>query len=350
MDQRARWPETGPAPNLTETDWAGLLQTGNSRWVGSGLLNLGHTSFLNAVLQCLSHTPPTLKYPHRCRESSFCPLCALRRLAATPHPASPELFVQHLKYFGRDFRRRQTSDPFEFLSAVLSKTSDRKFIEGVFGSQVRSLFTCNQCHGQEVTLSKVLHFSLELNTDTVQNMVGNYFQERECERKCQHCEVQSGMSVKSSLGKAPLILVLHLQRYPTHTDRITSRVAYEERLTIPVSGCAEHTYELYAVLLHSGATATSGHSSAFVLTGSANWYRMNDTETDKVEATEVLSHHHAYILFYKLMPAVTPNYRIMQGKTLLIDPSRLSPGPANYGELEAGCMQASFSRLSEVYK
>lgn len=349
MAQTVRRAEAGPAANLSEADWLALLQNGSTRWVGSGLLNFGHTSFLNAVLQCLSHTPPTLNYPHRCRESGFCPLCALRRLASSPHPASPEAFVQHLKYFGRDFRRHQTSDPFQFLSAVLAKTSDRKFIDGVFGSQIRSLYVCGQCGAQAVEMSRALHFSLELGAETVQDAVEGHFREQESLKKCVNCAAQSALRVKPAISKAPLVLVLHLQRYPPNTEKVRTSITYEERLSLQVSGSAAVIYELYAVLLHTGAEAASGHSSAFVLTGSTSWYRMNDTDTDKVEAAEVLSHENAYILFYKLAPAPVLSVRILQGRTLLVDPNRFSPGHVTYGEIEAAGLGASFSRLSDVY-
>jgi len=349
MDQTVRWAETGPAVNLTEADWMALLQNGSTRWVGSGLLNFGHTSFLNAVLQCLSHTPPTLKYPHRCRESGFCPLCALRRLASSPHPASPEAFVQHLKYFGRDFRRRQTSDPFQFLTAVIAKTADRKFIEGVFGSQLRSLYVCCNCGAQEVERSRALHFSLELRADTVQRALEDHFQERDSLKKCQHCRAQPILQVKSAVSKAPLVLVLHLQRYPPHRDTVPTRIAYEEHLNLPVNGCPTQAYDLYSVLLHTGAEANSGHSSAYVLTGSASWYRMDDTDTDKVEVAQVLSHEHAYVLFYKQAAVPVLPMRILQGRTLLIDPNRFSPGQGTYGEIEAAGLKAAFGRLSDVY-
>ena len=59
-------------------------------------------------------------------------------------------------------------------------------------------------------------------------------------------------------------------------------------------------YDLYAVANHRGATTHSGHYFAYVLNHEEKqWYKMNDSVTEKIENERDLCGPLAYMLFYR---------------------------------------------------
>ncbi|KAH0716689.1 hypothetical protein KY285_012720 [Solanum tuberosum] len=59
----------------------------------------------------------------------------------------------------------------------------------------------------------------------------------------------------------------------------------------------EMKYDLYAVIVHSGPSSSSGHYYSFIRCAPNEWYKFNDEKVDYVQEDLVLAEH-AYIMLY----------------------------------------------------
>jgi hypothetical protein len=79
----------------------------------------------------------------------------------------------------------------------------------------------------------------------------------------------------------------------SHTSDAASAASSSSSKSLP------HMYRLYAVLLHHGSSARSGHYTAVVKASNGVWMDANDEMMSKSSAKHALHHYHdAYILFY----------------------------------------------------
>ncbi|KAM0963928.1 hypothetical protein ACFX13_023283 [Malus domestica] len=135
--------------------------------VSAGLANLGSTCFMNAILQCFTHTVPLLEGLHSsnhsipcdCGSEGFCILCALRdhidlSITSSGRVVSPWKLVDNLNHISSYFQRYQQEDAHEFLQCFLDKlerssldcmkkdesssVQDKNLVERVFGGRLLS--------------------------------------------------------------------------------------------------------------------------------------------------------------------------------------------------------------------
>jgi ubiquitin carboxyl-terminal hydrolase 36/42 len=96
------------------------------RKVGAGLANLGNTCFMNAVMQCLTYTPPLAAFCLANEHKAFKPNTAgfsaiyemgehiNRALASPGRTISPNAFVKNLRVLSKTFRKGRQEDAHEF--------------------------------------------------------------------------------------------------------------------------------------------------------------------------------------------------------------------------------------------
>ncbi|MCO5581569.1 hypothetical protein L7F22_035457 [Adiantum nelumboides] len=115
---------------------------------------------------------------------------------------------------------------------------------------------------------------------------------------CLNCKQAVSISKQLSFSKPPQVLVVQLKRYKASEFfplKVERDIKYEASLDLtPFAKQAfvgtpgqesEWTYTLYAILVHSGWSTSSGHYYCFVQTSPGVWHCMNDSLE-------------AYILFY----------------------------------------------------
>ncbi|KQK00848.1 ubiquitin carboxyl-terminal hydrolase 21 isoform X2 [Brachypodium distachyon] len=307
--------------------------------VGAGLRNMGNTCFLNATLQCITHTVPLFKklrstdHPTPCSydEDGFCSFCALKEhieesIRRSGSVLMPARFKDNLRKLSSDFRPGQQEDAHEFLRCLLdnlhkctldpkskgkpSSFDEESIVKRVFGGQLKSQLTCRECGHCSETSEPFLDLSLEI--DQVDDLVAalesftkvEEIGDAENKLTCESCNVQVCKGKRLLLDKTPDVIAFQLKRFTTldHSiEKIDKHVAYPSELDLkpfhsnPVSE-EELKYDLYGVVEHSGLP-NYGHYVCAIRSSPSTWHLMNDSQVDSITETSAL-HQEAYILFY----------------------------------------------------
>ncbi|KAI5074420.1 hypothetical protein GOP47_0010381 [Adiantum capillus-veneris] len=306
----------------------------------SGLTNLGNTCFMNSVLQCLTYTAPfanrILDSQHRlsCKVEEFCTMCAIENhvkvvLAASGRTVSPAFLARNLDQISRSFVPGQQQDAHEFLLFLLegmqehcktegscqSQRPETSLVSDIFMGQMKSQVKCKSCSHCSDSVEPFLGLNLEIeDCNSIKEALSNFLAVEDLQEEekvsCSHCKQAVSRSKQLSFSKSPQVLVVQLKRYkaseffPTKIER---DIKYETSLDLTPfvsqegAGAliqeSDWNYNLYAVLVHSGWSTSSGHYYCFVQTSPGMWHCMNDSLVSRVSERTVL-HQEAYILFY----------------------------------------------------
>ena len=145
-----------------------------------GLLNIGNTCFLNAVLQCLSYTPPLTDFlmdkPHQGKcQNPHCTLCMMgahvNRAFSTTTPFKPSTIVNNLKKIAKHLKIGRQEDAHEFLRFLVEglhrscsnkKNATSSKIYDIFQGKLQSQIKCLSCKTPSNTIDPWLDISLEI--------------------------------------------------------------------------------------------------------------------------------------------------------------------------------------------
>nr|DAD24048.1 TPA_asm: hypothetical protein HUJ06_025511 [Nelumbo nucifera] len=318
-----------------------LSSYGEVSMMGAGLENLGNTCFLNAILQCFTHTVPLVQGLRSCNHATpcergskeFCVLCALRdhvelSLASSGRIISPSKLVDNLSYLSSSFRRFEQEDAHEFLQCLLDRldsccldptlqnqnlsSQEVTFVKQIFGGRLKSQLRCCNCSHRSDTFEPLIDLSLEIDdVDTLPNALQSFtkvenIEDPETRFTCENCKQKVSVEKQLTLDQAPLVAAFHLKRFKndgSYVEKIDKHVEYPLELDLhPYTGCDQKNnvnlkYELYAVVVHIGFTPWSGHYYCFIRSSPHTWHRLDDSKVMRVTQEFVLAQE-AYILFY----------------------------------------------------
>ncbi|XP_008796260.2 ubiquitin carboxyl-terminal hydrolase 21-like [Phoenix dactylifera] len=333
-------PQTESDPGNMERSWLSPPPSNyQPRLVGAALWNLGNTCFLNAVLQCLTHTVPLIQKLRSVDHSStccggngdFCSFCALREhinlsIVKSGNVISPRRIADNMSKISSCFQLGNQGDAHEFLHALLdslhgccldpilkdhpSSLEKDSLVKQVFGGRLRSQLRCCDCGHCSDTFEPLLDLSLEIgDVDTLTDALVSFtkvekLDDPEAKFTCEGCKAQVLVEKQLKLDQAPEIVALQLKRFKSigfFATKIEKFVEYPLELDLnPFLSCPEDgaqlKYDLYAVLVHDGSPY-SGHYYCFVRSSPTAWFQMNDSEVARVSETHVLKES-AFILFY----------------------------------------------------
>ncbi|KAL5668944.1 hypothetical protein ACJX0J_021165, partial [Zea mays] len=307
--------------------------------VGAGLSNMGNTCFLNATLQCITHTVPLFlklrstdhSTPCSYNKDGFCSFCALKEhvdesIQRSGSVIAPAKFRDNLRKLSSDFWPGQQEDAHEFLRCLLdnlhkctldpmskgkgSSFDEESIVNEIFGGQLKSHLSCCECGHSSETFEPFLDLSLEIDqvdhlVDALQSFTKvEQIGDSENKLTCESCNAQVSKNKQLTLHRAPDVIAFHLKRFTTldnSVEKIDKHVVYPLEVDLKPFHSNPDTvgglkYDLYGVVEHSGLP-NYGHYTCTIRSSPSTWYFMNDSKVDSCTDSSALNQE-AYILFY----------------------------------------------------
>lgn len=203
------------------------------------------------------------------------------------------------------------------------RLDETTFIHRIFGGYMRSQVRCTTCGYKSNTYDPFLDLSLEISRKSCTSLATAFklFTRKETldsenRWKCSGCEKRVCATKHLTIFRPPLSLCIQLKRFsfggsisgfggfggPLGGKKISKPIEFPAHMKLPLSDGRTCAYSLSGIVVHVGASASSGHYTAYVkkpgINGGDKWFYMDDSSVHDVTEREVLRQRDVYILLY----------------------------------------------------
>jgi ubiquitin C-terminal hydrolase len=286
-----------------------------------GLVNLGNTCYMNAVLQCLVRVKPLVEAVKRYSGGSASGILgAFSSLAADLHSSQyavdpgrfRKVFLSQ-RSVAEVFDDHQQHDAHEFMLFLvdqLDSASGESLMKNVLNGETQTSFTCGACGRVSNVKEKLCYLCLGIPRERVVKIDDclNLYQREEHLSKenamdCAKCKKGQPTVKVTKILCFGRILIISFQRFErdkygrlikNETGIQYSGVLNAERWTVNQRG----EYRLMGVVFHSGSLEFGHYTAVARESDGDEWWSFNDGYVEQIEPQMALRSN-AYLLFYE---------------------------------------------------
>ncbi|GMI78456.1 ubiquitin-specific protease 16 [Hibiscus trionum] len=335
-----------------------------------GLLNCGNSCYANAVLQCLTFTPPLTAYflhglhSKACAKKEWCFMCEIENLVLKAKdgrtPLSPIGILSQLQNMGSQLSNGKEEDAHEFLryavdamqsvclkeAGVVSSSyleEESTLIGLTFGGYLRSKIKCMKCQGKSERHERMMDLTVEIDGDigTLEEALRRFTRteilDGENKYQCSRCKSYEKAKKKLTILEAPNVLTIALKRFQFGKfGKLNKAIRFPEILNLApyMSRTSDNSpiYKLYGVVVHLDImnAAFSGHYLCYVKNAQNKWFKIDDNTVTSTELERVLTKG-AYMLLYARCSPRAP--RLMRNRNKVVPPRVNSKNPLKSSSL-----------------
>ncbi|XVF64882.1 hypothetical protein PTKIN_Ptkin09bG0202500 [Pterospermum kingtungense] len=325
-----------------------------------GLVNCGNSCYANAVLQCLTFTPPLTAYflqghhSKACAKKEWCFTCEFENLILKAKdgksPLSPMGILSQLQNIGSQLANGKEEDAHEFLRYAIDamqsdclreagvdlsgcSDEDTTLIGLTFGGYLRSKIKCMKCQGKSERHERMMDLTVEIEGDigtleeALRRFTGTEILDGENKYQCCRCKSYEKAKKKLTILEAPNVLTIALKRFQSGKfGKLNKAIRFPEILNLApyMDGTSDKSpiYRLYGVVVHLDImnAAFSGHYVCYVKNAQNKWFKIDDNTVTSTELERVLTKG-AYMLLYARCSPRAP--RLLKSRNKAI-PSRVN--------------------------
>ncbi|XP_022773089.1 LOW QUALITY PROTEIN: ubiquitin carboxyl-terminal hydrolase 17-like [Durio zibethinus] len=302
-----------------------------------GLVNCLNSCYANAVLQCLTFTPPLTAYflqglhSKACAKKEWCFTCEFENLILKAKdgksPLSPIGILSQLQNIGSQLANGKEEDAHEFLRYAIDAMQsvclkefgvvssgcleeETTLIGLTFGGYLRSKIKCMKCHGKSERHERMMDLTVEIEGDigtleeALRRFTATEILDGENKYQCSRCKSYEKAKKKLTILEAPNVLTIALKRFQSGKfGKLNKAIQFPEILNLApyMSGISDKSpiYRLYGVVVHLDImnAAFSGHYVCYVKNVQNKWFKIDDSVVTSTELERVLTKG-AYMLLY----------------------------------------------------
>ena len=288
----------------------------------SGLINVGYNCYMNAVTQCLAHTPgfqkfvssmPNAMYENNKKDAFFLDCFAhIFALFKDKKSACPDWLISDCYLINDMYKMPVQQDAHEFLLNILQKfdkecrnamrnSENEKadtMITNMFCGKFNVSISCDECGYQCSTSTRFTDINIPiLKYNDAEEAVRDIFSHHshEIDGKCEKCGKTNCLTTTKQMSRYPLVLILTLMRFDNSCKKLDEFFEFQKFLSLDKGRIK---YQLYGMVVHEGRMINHGHFISYVMDAQDDWYKTDDVLVFKVKEEKVMSSC-PYVLFYK---------------------------------------------------